>query len=161
MSKQIIEKDYEIGSRVDRRTAQPADFVYRSVCPFFDESAGYGSGYLAEDRFFYDKGDPENYKRFHEWIAARDELTEKLRAALNTMFRDSYKSESCQNLIDIWRVLRHLQYNIFDSIDKSLYDVRASEPYHGGTEPLMRIRILEKLGVAGGERLGEKNNNIV
>ena len=116
---------------------------------------------LAEDRFFYDKGDPENDKRFHEWIAARDELTEKLRAALNTMFRDSYKSESCQNLIDIWRVLRNLQYNISDSIDKSLYDVRASEPYHGGTEPLMQIRILEKLGVAGGERLGEKNNNIV
>lgn len=39
--------------------------------------------------------------------------------------------------------------------------MRASEPYHGGTEPLMRIRILEKPGVAGGERLGEKNNNIV
>ena len=37
----------------------------------------------------------------------------------------------------------------------------STEPYHGGTEPLMRIRILEKLGVAGGERLGEKNNNIV
>ena len=54
-----------------------------------------------------------------------------------------------------------LQYNISDSIDKSLYDVRASEPYHGGTELLMQIRILEKLGVAGGERLGEKNNNIV
>ena len=116
---------------------------------------------LAEDRFFYDKGDPENDKRFHEWIASRDELTEKLRAALNTMFRDSYKSETCQNLIDIWRVLRHLQYNISDNMDKSLYDVRASEPYHGGTEPLMQIRILEKLGVAGGERLGEKNNNIV
>ena len=63
---------------------------------------------LAEDRFFYDKGDPENGKRFHEWIAAR-----------------------------------------------------SSEPYHGGTEPLMRISILEKLGVAGGERLGEKSNNTV
>ena len=116
---------------------------------------------LAEDRFFYDKEDPENDKRFHEWIAARDEFTEKLRAALNTMFRDSYKSETCQNLIDIWRVLRHLQYIISDNMDKSLYDVRAFEPYHGGTEPLMQIRILEKLGVAGGERLGEKNNNIV
>ena len=63
---------------------------------------------LAEDRFFYDKEDPENDKRFHEWIDARDEFTEKLRAALNIMFRDSYKSETCQNLIDIWRVLRHL-----------------------------------------------------
>ncbi len=60
---------------------------------------------LAEDRFFYDKGDTEN--------------------------------------------------------DKSLYDVRASEPYHGGTEPLMRIRILEKSEVAGGEKLGEKSNNTV
>ena len=30
-----------------------------------------------------------------EWIKARDELTEKLRAALNTMFRDSYKSDTC------------------------------------------------------------------
>ena len=116
---------------------------------------------LAEDRFFYDKEDPENDKRFHEWIDARDEFTEKLRAALNIMFRDSYKSETCQNLIDIWRVLRHLQYNISDNIDKSLYDVRASEPYHGGTEPLMRVRILEKLEVAGGERLGEKSNNTV
>ena len=57
--------------------------------------------------------------------------------------------------------MMNLQYNISDNIDKSLYDVRASEPYHGGTEPLMRIRILEKLGVAGGERFGEKNNNIV
>lgn len=116
---------------------------------------------LAEDRFFYDKEDTENDKKFHEWIAARDEFTEKLRAALNIMFRDSYKSESCQNLIDIWRVLRHLQYSISDNIDKSLYDVRASEPYHGGTESLMRVRILEKLEVAGGERLGEKSNNTV
>ena len=99
---------------------------------------------LAEDRFFYDKEDPENDKRFHEWIAARDEFTEKLRAALNIMFRDSYKSETCQNLIDIWRVLRHLQYNISDNIDKSLYDVRASEPYHGGNEPLIKVKVIDK-----------------
>ena len=99
---------------------------------------------LAEDRFFYDKEDPENDKRFHEWIAARDELTEKLRAALNTMFRDSYKSESCQNLIDIWRVLRHLQYIISDNMDKSLYDVRAFEPYHGGTEPPIKVKVIDK-----------------
>ena len=99
---------------------------------------------LAEDRFFYDKEDPENDKRFHEWIAARDEFTEKLRAALNTMFRDSYKSETCQNLIDIWRVLRHLQYNISDNMDKSLYDVRASEPYHGGTEPPIKVKVIDK-----------------
>ena len=31
----------------------------------------------------------------------------------------------------------------------------------GGTEPLMRVRIMEKLEVAGGERLGEKSNNTV
>ena len=99
---------------------------------------------LAEDRFFYDKEDPENDKKFHEWIAARNEFTEKLRAALNIMFRDSYKSESCQNLIDIWRVLRHLQYSISDNIDKSLYDVRASEPYHGGTEPLIKVKVIDK-----------------
>ena len=99
---------------------------------------------LAEDRFFYDKEDPENDKRFHEWIAARDEFTEKLRAALNTMFRDSYKSETCQNLIDIWRVLRHLQYVISDKMDKSLYDVRAFEPYHGGTEPPIKVKVIDK-----------------
>jgi len=99
---------------------------------------------LAEDRFFYDKEDPENDKRFHEWIAARDEFTEKLRAALNTMFRDSYKSETCQNLIDIWRVLRHLQYIISDNMDKSLYDVRAFEPYHGGTEPPIKVKVIDK-----------------
>ena len=99
---------------------------------------------LAEDRFFYDKEDPENDKRFHEWIVARDELTEKLRAALNIMFRDSYKSATCRNLIDIWRVLRHLQYNISDNIDKSLYDVRASEPYHGGTEPPIKVKVIDK-----------------
>ena len=99
---------------------------------------------LAEDRFFYDKEDPENDKRFHEWIAARDEFTEKLRAALNTIFRDSYKSETCQNLIDIWRVLRHLQYNISDNMDKSLYDVRAFEPYHGGTEPPIKVKVIDK-----------------
>ncbi len=99
---------------------------------------------LAEDRFFYDKEDPENDKRFHEWIAARDEFTEKLRAALNIMFRDSYKSATCRNLIDIWRVLRLLQYNISDSIDKSLYDVRASEPYHGGTEPPIKVKVIDK-----------------
>ena len=99
---------------------------------------------LAEDRFFYDKEDPENDKRFHEWIAARDEFTEKLRAALNIMFRDSYKSETCQNLIDIWRVLRHLQYNISDNMDNSLYDLRASEPYHGGTEPPIKVKVIDK-----------------
>ena len=99
---------------------------------------------IAEDRFFYDKEDPDNDRKFHEWIKARDELTEKLRAALNTMFRDSYKSDTCQNLIDIWHVLRHLQYNISDNIDKNLYDVRASEPYQGGTEPLMQVRVIKK-----------------
>lgn len=99
---------------------------------------------LAEDRFFYDKEDPENDKRFHEWITARDEFTGKLRAALNIMFRDSYKSETCQNLIDIWRVLRHLQYNISDNMDNSLYDVRASEPYHGGTEPPIKVKVIYK-----------------
>ena len=99
---------------------------------------------IAEDRFFYDKEDPDNDRKFHEWIKARDELTDKLRAALNTMFRDSYKSDTCQNLIDIWHVLRHLQYNISDNIDKNLYDVRASEPYQGGTEPLMKVRVIEK-----------------
>ncbi len=102
---------------------------------------------LAEDRFFYNKEDPENDRRFQEWINCRDELTEKLRGALNTMFRDSYKSDTCQNLIDLWRVLRHLQYKLSDDIDKSLYDVRASEPYHGGTEPLMKIRIIDKNGL--------------
>ena len=106
---------------------------------------------LAEDRFFYDKGDPENDKRFNEWMAMRDELTEKLRAALNIMFRDTYKSESCQNLIDIWRVLRHLQYNVSENIDRSHYDVRASEPYHGGTEPLMRFHILEEPEIVRGD----------
>ena len=116
---------------------------------------------IAEDGFFYDKNDPENDRRFHKWIEDRDEMTEKLRMALNVMFHDSYKSDTCRDLIDIWRVLRHLQYNISDNIDKSLYDVRASEPYHGGIEPLMRVRILEKLEVAGGERLGEKSNNTV
>lgn len=98
---------------------------------------------LAEDRFLYDKNDPENAKRFHEWIAARDELTEKLRVALNTMFRDSYKSETCQNLIDIWHVLRHLQYNVSDNIDKNHYDVRALEPYQVGTEPLMKVSLFD------------------
>ena len=98
---------------------------------------------IAEDRFFYDKEDPDNDRKFHEWIKARDELTEKLRVALNTMFRDSYKSDTCQNLIDIWHVLRHLQYNISDNIDKNLCDVRASEPYQGGTEPLMQVRLID------------------
>ena len=99
---------------------------------------------IAEDRFFYDKNDPENDRRFHEWIKDRDEMTEKLRVALNVMFRDSYKSDTCQNLIDIWHVFRHLQYNISDNIDKNLNDVRASEPYQGGTEPLMKIRLITK-----------------
>lgn len=99
---------------------------------------------IAEDRFFYDKNDPENDRRFHEWIKDRDEMTEKLRVALNIMFRDSYKSDTCQNLIDIWHVLRHLQYNISDNIDRRLYDVRASEPYQCGTEPLMQTYVIEK-----------------
>ena len=99
---------------------------------------------IAEDRFFYDKNDPENDRRFHEWIKDRDEMTEKLRMALNVMFHDSYKSDTCQNLIDIWRVLRHLQYIISDNMDKSLYDVRAFEPYHGGTEPPIKVKIIDK-----------------
>ena len=102
------------------------------------------AGILAEDRFLYDKNDPENDRRFHEWIKDRDELTEKLRVALNIMFHDSYKSDTCRNLIDIWRVLRHLQYNISDNLDKSLYDVRASEPYHGGTEPLIGVKLIDE-----------------
>lgn len=99
---------------------------------------------IAEDRFFYDKNDPDNDRIFRKWIEDRDEMTEKLRLALNVMFRDSYKSDTCQNLIDIWHVLRHLQYIVSDNIDKSLYDVRASEPYQGGTEPLMQILIMDK-----------------
>ena len=99
---------------------------------------------IAEDRFFYDKNNPENDRRFHEWIKDRDEMTEKLREALNVMFRDSYKSDTCQNLIDIWHVLRHLQYNVSDNIDKNLYDVRSLEPYQGGKEPLMKMCLITK-----------------
>ena len=99
---------------------------------------------IAEDRFFYDENDPENDRRFREWLKDRDEMTEKLRATLNVMFRDTYKSDTCQNLIDIWHVLRHLQYNISDNIDKNLYDVRSSEPLQGGTEPLLQIRVIER-----------------
>ena len=99
---------------------------------------------IAEDRLFYDKNNPKNDRRFREWLKDRDEMTEKLRAALNVMFRDTYKSDTCQNLIDIWHVLRHLQYNVSDNIDKNLYDVRSSEPLQGGTEPLMQIRVIEK-----------------
>lgn len=98
---------------------------------------------LAEDCFLYDKDDSDNDRRFHEWLKAREELTEKLCAALNTMFCDSYKSNTCRNLIDIWHVLRHLQYNTSDNINKNLYDVRASEPYQGGTEPLMKVNIID------------------
>ena len=98
---------------------------------------------LAEDRFFYDKNDPENDYRFHKWIKDRDEMTEKLRVVLNVMFHDSYKSDTCHNLIDIWHVLRHLQYSVSDNLYKSLYDVRASEPYQGGTKPLMQVRLIK------------------
>ena len=44
---------------------------------------------IAEDRFFYDKNDPENDRRFHEWIKDRDEMTEKLRMALNSGMQES------------------------------------------------------------------------
>jgi hypothetical protein len=44
-------------------------------------------------------------------------------------------------------VLRHLQYNISDNIDKQIYDIRASEPYQCGTEPLMQVQIIEKSGI--------------
>ena len=47
---------------------------------------------LAEDRFFYDRNDPENDKRFHEWLEARDELTEKLRTALTKRNENSPSS---------------------------------------------------------------------
>ena len=100
---------------------------------------------LADDRFFYDRNDPENDKRFHKWLEARDELTEKLRSVLNVMFQDSYKSATCRNLIDIWHVLRLLQYNASDNTNKRFYDVRASEPYRGGTEPLMKISIVKQI----------------
>ena len=36
------------------------------------------------------------------------------------------------------------QYNVSDNLDKSFYDVRSSEPYQGGTEPLMQVRIMDK-----------------
>lgn len=36
---------------------------------------------------------------------------------------------------------------MFILLDKSLYDVRASEQYHGGTEPLMRVSIMEKIAI--------------
>ena len=106
---------------------------------------------LAEGRFFYDKEDPENDKKFNEWLEKREELTENLKVAFSVMFHNSCKSSTCQNLIDLWRVLRHIQYRISDNIDKSLCDVRTSEPYHGGTEPLMQVRILEKPEIVGGD----------
>ena len=28
--------------------------------------------------------------------------------------------------------------------DKSLYDVRAFEPYHGGTEPPIKVKVIDK-----------------
>jgi hypothetical protein len=99
---------------------------------------------LAEDRFFYDKNDPDNSRQFDQWMKDRNSMTEYLKVALNMMFQGNYKSETCQNLIDIWHVLRHLQYILQDDSNKINYDVRSSEPFQMGSEPLMRIRLDNK-----------------
>lgn len=58
MSRKV--RGYEIGSRVDRRTAKLADYVYRGVCRSLMNQPDLVADILAEDRFFYDKGDPGN-----------------------------------------------------------------------------------------------------
>lgn len=97
---------------------------------------------LADTVLSYNKEDPENDRKFKEWLEQRDIFTYKLEDALNTMFKDGYKSDTCQNLIDIWHVLSHLQYNLSGSSNSS--DTRSSKPFQGGTEPLIQVRVLEK-----------------
>lgn len=99
---------------------------------------------LAEDKYSYDEEDPNRREKFDKWLKDREEMTKNLSAAFCAMFgKYPMKSDTCENLIDIWHVLRHLQYQLQKDnkeFDSNHYDVRACEPFQVGTEPLMVIK---------------------
>ena len=100
--------------------------------------------FLAQTVFEYDKKDPENAAKFNEWLENREQCSNYLKMAFDSLFvNKDKKSELCQNLIDMWNVLSHFQYeNCVEN--KQYYDTRSCPPFQGGTEPLMTMKILEE-----------------
>lgn len=101
---------------------------------------------LADAVFSYDKDDPDCEKKFDEWLTRRDILQGCLRQGLDAMVgRYPSKNELCENLIDIWHVLRHQQWlNLPEESRKDMWDVRSTEPFAIGTEPLMKMKKMEE-----------------
>lgn len=106
--------------------------------------AGFVADILAEDKYSYDEKDPNNREKFDKWIRDREEMSKYLSVALCIMFGEfESKSNTCENLIDMWHVLRYLQYQLQienKKLDPNSYDIRACKPFQVGTEPLMVIK---------------------
>ena len=96
---------------------------------------------LADDVFVYDKSDPDNDERFHTWLEHRDEMRKHLQDAFDVMYgRNINKSDLTKNLIDIWHVFTHYQYNHLPDENKLSWDVRSNVPFQCGTEPLITLK---------------------
>lgn len=64
---------------------------------------------LAEDKYSYDEEDPNRREKFDKWLKDREEMTKNLSAAFCAMFgKYPMKSDTCENLIDMWHTGRML-----------------------------------------------------
>ena len=95
---------------------------------------------VASDNFIYNKDDPENSKKFDEYIDRRNEakvlFEEAMRTAQPSRVRGEiqHKTEEMMVAEDIWQVIRHQLY--LDRAVKNGWCVDARDPIQISKEPL-------------------------
>lgn len=105
---------------------------------------------LARDTFKYNVDDPNNEKKFDEYIIRRENLECVYRSLIDVAYgrygyrKASTTTDDCRNASDIWSCLRHSIY-VEDlargKVEKEYYDVRGQEPIRMGTLPLMKVEV--------------------
>ena len=96
---------------------------------------------LASAGFIYNKKDPENAKKFNEYLKRRDDTQELLDQAIRVSQPAKAWSlpEECLVMEDIWQVIRHQLY-LDRGGDPNGMSVDARMPLQMSQEPLPEMR---------------------
>ena len=83
-------------------------------------------------------------REFDRWIERREHAGEVASTLQRIIYGRPYEDKypSHRNISDMWRVLRHTQWEMLD--EKFDFDVRECEPIQLGSEPLMKVEVIEK-----------------
>lgn len=96
---------------------------------------------LADDTFKWDESNPENKRLFDKYIERKESLSYVYQILINIAYGNRINHfDTCRNVSDIWRCLRHELYMASDC-EKNDWDVRGNKPIQLGTIDLPKIEV--------------------